>query len=141
MSSYWKINEPDVVWECVDAEMVLIDFRTGCYFSVAGVGTDVVKLLAAGLSTAQVQQLLAQAFGLDPQQVVDSIEQFVGQLVHEGLLAVLPPSPAAPPLVYRPVCERFAPPQLEKFDDMADQLLLDPIHEIDEFGPSARAAA
>lgn len=67
----------------------------------------------------------------------------VEELVTEGLLvtgeaaAVAPESPPAAPVGERPP---FVRPILQKYTDMADLLLLDPIHEVDEQGwPHPRA--
>jgi len=62
----------------------------------------------------------------------------VDQLVKEGLLAEGGDTdagslePVQPPLEY-------APPSLDKYDDLKDLLLLDPIHEVAETGwPTGR---
>jgi hypothetical protein len=57
----------------------------------------------------------------------------VEQLLAEGLVvedadAPVGASPPAPP------ADALEPPALEKFTDMQDLILLDPVHEVDERG-------
>lgn len=139
-AQHFRINEPDVVWECVDGEAVLIDFRTGCYFSVTNVGADALRLLAAGHSVASAIEVIASAFAKPVVEVARDVESYVRQLETDGLLAATQfpsPSPAACTLE----AKQYAAPVVEKFTDMADQLLLDPIHEIHEQGWPANKAA
>lgn len=139
-SQHYRIAEPDVVWECVDGEAVLIDFRTGCYFSVAQTGADVLKLLLAGYRVAAASECLATAFDRPLAEVTADVAAFVDKLHAEGLLVPIPvalanPGPAA--LESR----AYSIPTYDKFSDMADQLLLDPIHEIPQQGWPVRDAA
>lgn len=69
--------------------------------------------------------------------IAAGVQQLVAELQAEDLIvpaaqpAAAALSPLAPENGQRP---RFQPPVLEKFTDMADLLLLDPIHEVDEMG-------
>lgn len=139
-SAHYRIAEPDVVWECVDGEAVLIDFRTGCYFSVVQTGADVLRLLIAGHGAASAAECLATAFDQPLAETTAAIESFIARLLSEGLL--LPrdgmPTPVGPVALES---RRYTTPAYEKFSDMADQLLLDPIHEIPEQGWPVRDAA
>jgi hypothetical protein len=63
----------------------------------------------------------------------------VANLVEEQLLA--PVSGEARQAGYVELSNvSYSAPSFEKFDDMADQLLLDPIHEIGEAGWPVRSA-
>ncbi len=140
VSQHYRLAEPDVVWECVDGEAVLIDFRTGCYFSVAQTGADVLRLLLAGYNVAAAGECLATAFDRSLAEVTAEVEAFTAQLVAEGILLPVHLALASPgPMALE--SRAYSTPVWEKFNDMADQLLLDPIHEIPTQGWPVRDAA
>lgn len=137
---YFRINEPSVISEALDGELVLVHFESGCYYSIRGVGADICQLLTAGWSLGHVSERIVQHFSRNDSGVAADIESFVKGLVAEQLL-VATPAPQSAPKPVTLVANEYSSPSFEKFDDMADQLLLDPIHEIDETGwPAQRAA-
>jgi Coenzyme PQQ synthesis protein D (PqqD) len=129
----FRIDEPRVIGEVMEGELVLVHFETGRYYSVRGVSADVCQLLTTGYSVGETTELLATHFALTATEVGEGIRTFVAGLVAERVLV----QNSAPTENRRPVkivANSFEAPTFEKFDDMADQLLLDPIHEIDETG-------
>ena len=136
---YFRINEPSVISEALDGELVLVHFESGCYYSIRGVGADVCQLLSAGWSLEHVSERIAQHFEKSGLGVEADIQSFVKGLLSEQLL-VRTSAPQTAPKTVSLVSAEYDPPSFEKFDDMADQLLLDPIHDIDETGwPVQRA--
>lgn len=139
-SQSYQLNEPKVTGERLDGEYILLHFETGCYFSVVGTAADVCQLLFSGTATSEILESLASHYELDREVMQQSIDAFVAQLVDEDLIVVAEstivvaesttnPIPTAPPF-----SGKFTELAIEKFDDMSEQLLLDPIHEIDERG-------
>ena len=125
----------------IDGEFVVVHFESGCYYSIRGTGADVCRLLLAGHAVQDVVSRLAKHHNLPESQIGPEVRQFVARLVAEQLLVrgsgdepgrLGPAELSAAP---------YASPTFEKFDDMADQLLLDPIHEIGEAGWPVRPAA
>jgi Coenzyme PQQ synthesis protein D (PqqD) len=125
-------NEPRVISEVLDGELIVIHFETGCYYSIQGVGADVCKLLAAGHSLADIAQKVAEHLGANAAQIGPDIQKFVRQLLDEQL--VVSASSDVPTKPVELTAQAYTIPCFEKFDDMAEQLLLDPIHEIGETG-------
>lgn len=137
---YFRINEPSVISEALDGELILVHFESGCYYSVRGIGADICQLLTAGWSLEHVCERAAHHFGKKRNAVEAEMQSFVKGLVAEQLL-VANSAPQVAPSVVTFASREYGSPSFEKFDDMADQLLLDPIHEIDETGwPAQRAA-
>lgn len=139
-SALFKLNEPQVVGELMDGEFVLVHFETGCYYSIRETAADVCNLLFAGHALMDVITRLAESHGADRTGIGPTISNFVQQMLAEDL--IVPMAPGSAPAADVDVCSSsFTAPVFEKFDDMADQLLLDPIHEIDEQGwPQKRVA-
>ncbi|MEO8586867.1 MAG: PqqD family protein [Acidobacteriota bacterium] len=131
------INTPKVAYEAFDGEIVAVNLETGSYYSLRGTAAEFFRLAAAGASVPEITDVFAERHGADPGGVREGIAPFVDELLREGLLvpraAGVSPAPF-PPLERAPVTGPFALPRLEKFTDMQDLLLLDPIHEVDETG-------
>lgn len=125
-----RINEPDVVFQAFDDEVVLINLVVGKYYSTSKVGADVLGMAAAGASLPKIQELLEGRW-----DVVLDVSGFLLQLVTEGLLV--------PSMTPDTSTEKFPPrdpkllwvePKLDTHDDMQALLLLDPIHDVSEQG-------
>ncbi|MDX1948591.1 MAG: PqqD family protein [Pirellulaceae bacterium] len=139
-SARYRLNEPQVIGEVLEGELVLVHFASGCYYSLRETGADVCNLLLAGCSIGETAAALADHHALPVDRMLADTRAFVGQLLAEQLLIATTPADAADGNV-GPVAAAYSPPKLEKYDDMADQLLLDPIHEIDQSGWPIRDAA
>ena len=126
----YEVNKPDVVDESVDGEVLIVHLGTGAYYSSRGAGDVAWRLLAAGRSAAEV----SASHGFES----DALAKFVEQLVAEDLVRARTSPPADVPDL-APVAGE---PTLEKYTDMQELLLLDPIHDVEEAGwPKARPDA
>lgn len=127
MGQTYKLNAPYVASEEVAGDLMLLHFGSGLYYNLSGTGADVCVFLLAGGTLAAAAEALATRFGLEPSVVTRDTEAFVQQLIDEGLLVVAPrPFHPAP---MRITATTYEPPRFQKYDDMADQLLLDKIDD------------
>jgi hypothetical protein len=110
-------NRPDVIDENFDGESVIVNLKSGCYFSLNPPATALWALLAEGRSPRS----LADSADVDD----ETIAAFVAQL-HEEDLVVAGGTDAGP----APTA-LGGTPTLEKFTDMQALLVVDPIHDID----------
>lgn len=141
----FRVNAPQVIHESIDGEVIIINLETGSYYSVKGCGADVWDVIQAApaVSSMSVVETLAPTYEAPRDELAAAIEQFVDQLVEEGLLAETTTEPAAAPTSLDTGARRlFETPRLEKYTDMQDLVLLDPVHEVDEQGwPQQRPEA
>ncbi len=129
-----RINSENVVHETVDGELIAIDLTGGSYYSLSGSGPAIWALLLGGASESEICAALAVTHEGDPEAIRLEVASLLAQLL-ESELAVPgdgtgeAPAPGAP-------AERaaFEPPKLERYTDMKDYFLLDPIHEVDTTG-------
>ena len=130
----FRVNTGNVIHEKMDGEVIAIHLVTGAYYSMQHVGAAIWELLVAGHSAVEIRDALAAHYDGAGGDVQAALFRFVEELVAEGLLVAADaptPAPAAmPALPARP----FRPPVLAKYTDMADMLLLDPIHEVEDTG-------
>ena len=132
----YEVNKPDVVDESVDGEVLIVHLGTGAYYSARGTGNLVWQMVASGATC----EAAASALGNGAGPALPAIERFVTELVEEGLIRPRSIPPREAPAVSTPVT--FTEPVLEKFTDMQDLLLLDPIHDVEDEGwPNAKPAA
>lgn len=119
----------------MESEIIVINLVTGAYFSLRGAAADAWDLLIAGLSTSAVATQLADRYAVPADGVTGDIAAFARELLAEGLVVPGGQAPVdAPTLDTGAPALAYTAPRLEKFDDLEELLLLDPIHEVDEAG-------
>jgi hypothetical protein len=146
MNSF-RVNAPQVIHESIDGEVIIINLETGNYYSVKGSGAHVWDVIQAGsaISTSMVVDAVAPAYDAPREELAPAIGDFVGRLLAEGLVTETADAAAAPSEGSVPTDgggRLFEAPRLEKYTDMQDLVLLDPVHEVDEQGwPQQRPEA
>jgi hypothetical protein len=126
---------PEIVHETVDGEVIAIDLGSGSYYSLAGSGPAVWELLGRGASEAEVGAALTAQFEADEETIARAVSALLDEL-RESRLVVSDEQAgeAAPPIVGSGEKTPFEAPRLERYTDMKDYFLLDPIHEVDNAG-------
>lgn len=141
--SGYKVNRPDVVCEVFEDEVVVVNLASGTYYSLGATAVEVWNLIDQGSGPDSVIHNLATRHARAPEDIRPDIDRFLAQLLEEHLIVVDGSSPnAAVQHEKAPTPERasagYVAPSLEKYTDMQELLLLDPIHEVDETGWPAR---
>jgi hypothetical protein len=134
----FRVNGSGVTHEVVDDEAVIINLETGSYYSLELVGAEIWSMLTAHLSLGAIVEHLARRYAGDRSEMELAVHGLVGELHRERLIVAAEDGIAAPPLSPGPApaegLRPFRVPVLQKFTDMQELLLLDPIHEVDERG-------
>jgi hypothetical protein len=124
-----------------DEEIIAIDLESGAYFAMDDVAAHIWSALGDGATVDDLTEHVVAQYDVSADRARPDVDAFVNQLVRDRLAepsdAPSAPTPAAPQL-HRLVYET---PVLEKFDDLEELLLLDPIHEVDEAGWPIRREA
>jgi hypothetical protein len=136
LSRYYRANTPKVLYEAFEDETVLINLDSGNYYSFSGSGALIWDCIVRGDAVGSVIENLEGRFG-GRNGIASAVEDFVRKLVEENLI-VENSSGTAKSMnqgkVEIPTPPQFERPVLQKYSDMQDLLLLDPIHEVDEMG-------
>lgn len=139
----FRINSPQVITETIDGEAIMINLSTGNYYSVAGSGAEVCGFLEQGADVEAVVETLSRSYDASRETITNAVRDLVADLEREGL--IVPVDGDSPRLVAAAesgVRRPFETPHLEKYTDMQDLVLLDPVHEVDERGwPHVQPAA
>lgn len=129
------------VHERFGEETVILNLDSGIYFSVQATGNAIWELVCSGTSDVAIHRQVRQSYAGSSELIAGATTAFLDQIVAEGLVDSADTleaggQPADGPVESAP---DFVPPVLQKYTDMEEMLLLDPIHEVDEHGwPSAR---
>ncbi len=115
--------------------MIAINLETGFYYALVGPAADVWTAFDPAGTVAGAVSKLAEGYGVPANALRDDVEGFARRLQDVGLLVPSDePGAAAVALPEVPQSRRWDTPVLEEYRDMADLVLLDPIHQVDEKG-------
>jgi hypothetical protein len=125
---------PEIVHEEVDGEVIAIDLGNGSYYSIAGSGPAIWELLGAGATGAEVAAALAACHGIELEEVAGRVSVFLAELEANGLAVREEGGGNGAGPVLESSTGGYETPRLERYTDMKDYFLLDPIHEVDAAG-------
>lgn len=133
-----KVISPKVISETIENETIIINLDSGEYYSLNDVAGKIWNLIDNRSSISRTLEKSLQMFQGDREQICNAVEEFLNLLKENNLISFHQFSsqeradhsndnseaPNAP----------FEMPKLEKYTDMQDLLLLDPIHDVEETG-------
>ncbi len=124
---------PDVIDETFDGEAVLVHLVTGCYYALNPAASVIWALLSPGRSAAALTATLADRYASDRAPLATVVDEFLARLRDEQLVVPAGADVGAAPdgADGRAPQEPFGTPDLQRFNDLQDLLMLDPIHDID----------
>ncbi len=121
-----------ITHESLEGEVIAIHFDTGAYYSLRDSAARIWEALAASVGGAED---IASLFEGSDTGTVVLVETFLESLGEEGLVEkaeVIESKPTGEESLS--IAQAFEKPTFERFDDMRDLLLADPIHEVDAGG-------
>jgi len=134
----YRVNHPQVIDEIVDGEAIIINLADGSYYSLDSVGSEVWTMVEQSRSVDQIVSVLSGRYDASEEIIRGAVEDLLARLAVEELVAPEngQPSPARACPPHLPTTERrpFQVPRFEKFTDMQDLILLDPVHEVGSRG-------
>ena len=130
----FRVNSPQVVGEMIDGEVVIVNLDKGYYYSLQKTGADVWSKIESQLDRDNIVQEMTQEYDGSFADITTAIDEFLEELLNEEIIVVTDSiSESENPNLITEINTKkpFEKPILEKFTDMEDLLLLDPIHEVD----------
>lgn len=137
MPTIYSVNSASVASEVIDDEAIIMNLATGNYHSARGLGALLWQAMVDGVSGEDILAALEARYpGRD---VATDFDTFVTQ-AREASLVV--PGEGESRRAMPPLECNYAAPVLESFGDMADLIMLDPIHDVsDQHGWPVRPGA
>ena len=128
------INDQKVIHETLDSETILINLENGNYYSMNASGSFAWEWIVKHYSFEQIANAFSKKYQATPEEITQGLEGLIQFLSNEQLILETTPTEAI--IDFQPVGikEIFLVPQMEKYVDMQDMLLADPIHDVDEIG-------
>lgn len=124
----YQIKSPEVICEAVEGDLILVNFESGFYYCIRGLAAQIMQAILNGANLQTLIASLAQRFPGRQSDIERDLDSFLEALLAEGLIVVrstAPNSVSPEPIIG----DDYEPPRYEKFEDMADQLLLDKIED------------
>lgn len=143
----YRVNRPDVIDEHFDDEYVIVNLRTGTYYSLNRTAAQIWDDIGKNLSQTAILAELQRDYTTDSATLAAHLDDLLKVMVSEQLILPQPQPRAADTETSRPDSTapnpgEYLAPHIEKFTDMQALLLLDPIHQVDESGwPATRPDA
>lgn len=140
--NHFRINTPKITHETIDSETIIIDLDNGSYYSLVEVGAEIWGLIESGAAVDDIIEAINHGYEGDRVDIECGVNNLVAELQQEGLVVpgdgkesenfeMIKTQVGTESQGKMPV---FKAPILDKYTDMQDLLLLDPIHEVDETG-------
>ena len=131
----FKIRTPLTIHETVEGEVVMVNLETGNYYSLVGSDARIWASIERTATIAEIVADLRASFDAIADGVEDGVRSFLDELTREGLIVPMDGESegcAELPLPMAAGRQPFEPPVLQKFTDMRELILLDPVHEVEE---------
>ena len=143
-ASLLKLPHDEIVFENYEDEMVLLNLSEGVYFTLDRIGADCLLWLLSAPSAATAFETLRARYAGDTSDIDSGLTRLVELLTEAGLATVRADGEPGLQLEIGAAqpSARYAPPKLERYDDIEDILKFDPVHEVSDTGwPNVRADA
>jgi hypothetical protein len=130
-----RLNHQKILFEEFDRETVLVNTESGFYYSLSGSGPRVLRLLEEGCPPEAIPERLTGRNAAN--SIRGEIEAFIHRLCDAGIVIEdmkdhrQPSAEAAAELAFDPAAA-YEPPVLERFEDLQELLLIDPVHQVDQ---------
>lgn len=134
------VNRKKIAHETIDGEVIVINLESGTYYSLVESAAVLWNGIEQGATHKQLLEAMAARYTAPRAEIETATNAFLDELVREEIIVNEPgdaPADILPETNSTP--QSFTPPALTRYTNMADLLLLDPIHDVDEQGwPSKR---
>jgi|688.fasta_scaffold397362_2 hypothetical protein len=146
ISFMWLIDQRTVQSEVLAGEAVIVDFTTGRYHAAAGVAATVWEAMKQGQEINEIMREVRSSHTDVPEDAESSVLAFIDSIVDAGLAkqadAEVAPTSSSEQQT-SPVPTPWIVPLLESHNDLADLMLIDPVHDVTARGwpnvPSANS--
>jgi hypothetical protein len=137
-SESFECNAPDVVFENFGDEVVLLNLQTGCYYTLDPIGMVFWDYLVQGVGFKDIVVQISTFYNgrVDSGKLSLDLDALLAEFESQQLIR--------PSNITRSIAESIEPktklpaeyvsPALAKFDDVAEMLLLDPVHDVGDAG-------
>jgi hypothetical protein len=138
----FKVKTPNVVFEIYENEIVLINLDNGNYYSITDTAAEIFNFIKQGRSKDEIINEVINKYEGENAEMVSSVDSFLENLLKDDLIIREEKNIDNIPSHNKETTHKnseqgkplFKSPVLNRYTDMQDLLLLDPVHEVDITG-------
>src|SRR3982751_4139098 len=86
MTTRFRVNSPNVIHETIEGEVVLIDLKTGTYYSLRDSGAAIWQSIEQGAGDDDIEAELRSRYDASGDDIRDAVRRLLGELEREGLI-------------------------------------------------------
>src|SRR5947208_5852973 len=86
MTTRFRVNSPNVIHETIEGEVILIDLKTGTYYSLREAGAAVWQALEHGADEDGIATALARRYKAPADEIREAVGRLLADLEREGLI-------------------------------------------------------
>jgi hypothetical protein len=135
---HFRLNEPSVIHQAFDQEVVAVHLNTGSYHTLPGIAGEVFLMLTpTGASARELAEELATRYDASAETIEADVVSFFAQLQQQSMIVAIDEPPVSRPVPAPAGTAGRAPysaPALESFNDLEGLVLIDPVHEVGAAG-------
>ncbi|MBR0688792.1 PqqD family protein [Bradyrhizobium manausense] len=128
---------PLLISQQFDSEVVLANYQNGVYYNLDGSAAQIWLGLKVNRTVEEIGSALAAATNGDVTSITQQVQAFVDSMLAEGLIAIgtADSRSETPNEIWTPVLSgAFVAPEFQRFDNLRELLLMDPVHDAGEQG-------
>lgn len=76
----------NVAWRDVNNEIVILDLKSGEYYTLNSVGQFIWKTAMQNMPLTAIKQALIDEFNVDPERAEQDLQAFITAMIKEGML-------------------------------------------------------
>lgn len=138
MSAY-TIPRERIVYEVLNSEVIVVDFSTGNYYALIHIAKLVWQIIEQKATLETIAQYLSEQkmcieAGKNRDAILADLKSFFRELLENQLIEPISDGVSLEIILPIPDGWKYDPPRLQKYTDVQSLLLLDPVHEVSEFG-------
>jgi hypothetical protein len=131
---------PLLISQQFDSEVVLANYQNGVYYNLDGSAAQIWLGLKVNRTVEEIGSALAAATGGDVTSITQQVQAFIDSMLAEGLIANDADARSETSIetsieTWAPVLSgAFVAPEFQRFDNLRELLLMDPVHDAGEEG-------
>lgn len=137
----FRINTTKIVHDTIDGEVIIISLDTGNYYSLNAVSKDIWSCIKKNAMISEIVHEIIEKYNGNPDEIEEDIIRLLADLEQEELIVLDKENNKSSEgnnkkiEVNKSIKKlKYEKPGFNKYTDMKEMLLLDPIHEVDETG-------
>jgi hypothetical protein len=134
LDNAYEIDTLRTMSETLDEETIIISLENGNYYNLNSTATVIWNKIEEHYTAAQIIQYISNCYNESVDNIKSNVEEVLKTLEKDELITKSDNIEKIE-IEYKDVAkEKYIIPLVEKYEDMQEMLLADPIHDVEEKG-------